>query len=310
MLSDIEQRLAGWTNYLSLPGPHDAATYGQTCSTCHDPHRNQNASQLRNPKFSNRFFTLSTGYVQTNVYYTNFNGTVTTNVYFLNSAFASHYDAGIQICGQCHNTRGAQWSDTSRAPHLSPQYNLLIGAVQEGYLNSTNPMPASHGLNTNGCAECHMVSHTAPAPTDANPNVTGHRFEVLLSGCLPGGCHASTNEVRNLVSATQSGISNNITTVLSLLNLWASIRAPAVLQTNYGPRSWEYTVPGGLTDPYGTNTGPATAYQALIPNAIKQARFDLYLVYNDQTLGVHNGSYARMLLNHASSNVIYQLSQP
>jgi len=310
MLNNYDDQLAGWTNYVSLPSAHDAATYGQTCSTCHDPHRDTNESQLRNPKFSTRFFTLSTAYVQTNAYRTNFSGVITTNTYFLNSSFASQYDAGIQICGQCHNSRGAQWTDTSRPPHHSPQYNMLIGAAQAGYMNGTNGLTATHGSQTNGCAQCHMHSTTVASPTPTKPNVTGHGFDVLMEGCVLAGCHSSTNEARSLMNSAQNSTTNSITTLLSLLDLWASIKAPLILQTNYGAFSWEYTTPGALTDPYGTNIGPSTAHQAFIPKTIKQARFNLYTVFHDQSLGLHNRSYANILLNHANSNIIYQLRQP
>jgi hypothetical protein len=46
-----------------------------------------------------------------------------------------------------------------------------------------------------------------------------------------------------------------------------------------------------------------------VPDAIKQARVNLYLVENDGSFGVHNGAYSRYLLRVATTNVNLQLSQ-
>jgi hypothetical protein len=106
------------------------------------------------------------------------------------------------------------------------------------------------------------------------------------------------------------------------LNEWAATQAPAALRTN-GVVAWEYTTPGGLT--WQTNqtgqvtswaladqvnfTGPNAAGQALIPDNIKKARFDLYLVVNDGSLGAHNWIFALNLLS-AAENLIGQELHP
>jgi hypothetical protein len=40
-----------------------------------------------------------------------------------------------------------------------------------------------------------------------------------------------------------------------------------------------------------------------VPDAIKKARFNLYLVQRDASQGVHNKDYTRFLLNDAKTNV-------
>ena len=77
--------------------------------------------------------------------------------------------------------------------------------------------------------------------------------------------------------------------------------------TNYGTLAWEYTTPGDLS-PSGA-VGPSTADQALIPDDIKKARFDLYLVLYDGSFGVHNGPYDSDLLQSAQTFVENQLYQ-
>ena len=95
-----------------LPNRVDAAYFGITCAVCHDAHENmanppkQPNPQLRNPlqSFANFSYNTST-----------------------NTTFAAQSNPDIQLCGQCHNMRGATWKDTSRSPHHSPQYNILVG---------------------------------------------------------------------------------------------------------------------------------------------------------------------------------------
>ena len=53
----------------------------------------------------------------------------------------------------------------------------------------------------------------------------------------------------------------------------------------------------GWTQSNQANTyGPNAAAQALIPANIKKARFNLYLVVNDGSLGTHNWVFAFNLL--------------
>jgi hypothetical protein len=59
-----------------------------------------------------------------------------------------------------------------------------------------------------------------------------------------------------------------------------------------------------------TNAGPSAADQTKVPDPIKQARFNLYLVFHDGSLGAHNGEYSRFLLDTAKTNVLYQLGLP
>jgi hypothetical protein len=310
MLANYEDALSGFSDVLRLPSTGDVTNFGVVCVTCHDPHARDRDHQLRNPVCSTNFFSFFTGAATTNLYYTNFQGVITTNTWPANSVFAAQYNPAIQICAQCHNDRGATWQSSSRPPHHSPQYNLLIGAVQTNYLNGTNlTLIGSHGLNTNGCVQCHMHSFTVASPTGANPNDTGHRFDVSLAGCVLAGCHATANEASALLAATALATTNRITELVGLLNQWAVSKSLPVLRTNYGALAWEYTAPGTLSQA-GTNAGPSSARQAAIPNAIKQARFNLYLVFHDGSLGSHNEAYARFLLDNARTNVVLELNRP
>ena len=296
----VRLALINGQNPLTLTNDLDVAV---TCAVCHDPHSTSfNPAQLRNPIFSTNNFSLATSDVFTNKYAANTN---------------------INLCGQCHNARGAAWTDTSRAPHNSLQYNFLIGSIGELSDGPAKFNPGSHtGLPgsaqysisgtfylTNQCVSCHMQKDAAPA------NTHSHTFEVDSHDvCM--NCH--------LFDPGQSvpDISNQVSTVIFLLNRWAAIKAPAALRTN-GAVIWEYTTPGGLiwqTNSFGFVTGwtqvdqvnfsgPNAAGQALIPNNIKKARFNLYLVINDGSFGVHNSIFGRGLLTAAEFFVEQELFQ-
>jgi hypothetical protein len=299
----VRLALIGGQNPVALTNDLNVAI---TCAVCHDPHStNSNPAQVRNPLFSTNYFSLSTTDMFTNVYAANTN---------------------INLCGQCHNARGAAWTDTSRAPHNSPQYNFLLGSIGELPSGPTNFVPATFNPGThaglpdpgtfyltNQCVSCHMQKDAPPATTHT------HTFEVTSHAvCL--NCHSFDP------GNSAPGVSNQITTVLVLLNNWAATVRGA-FQTNSGANGgalWEYTTPGGLklvTDPLsgyatgwtlvnqGTNTGPNAVGQALIPDNIKKARFNLYLVVNDGSLGIHNWIFALNLLS-AAENMIYQELYP
>ncbi len=272
-----------------------------TCAVCHDPHQtNSYPVQLRNPPASTNYFALTSA--------------DTASV----AAFTNKYNANtdINLCAQCHNDRGATWTDTSRAPHLSVQYNFLLGSVGEllGGTATFNPgnhagLPSSAAYSisgtfylTNQCAACHMQTDSRGAPDHST---------MITSDAVCLNCHITPPEILQDYYLTPA-ISNNVITLISAMNQWAAVQTNSLLATN-GVVAWEYTTPGGLT--WQTNslgyvsswslanpvtfTGPTKAGQALIPDQVKRARFNLYLVLNDGSMGVHNPSLALNLLNAA-----------
>jgi len=296
----VRLALINGQNPLTLTNDLDVAI---TCVVCHDPHQtNSNPAQLRNPIHSTNYFSLATSDVFTKKYQANTN---------------------INLCGQCHNARGAAWTDTSSAPHHSLQYNFLLGSIGELLGGSATFNPGTHaGLPnsarfsisgtfylTNQCVSCHMQKDAPPAITQS------HTFEITSHDvCM--NCHLTEP------GQSASTISNNVSLLIYELNLWAATKAPAALRTK-GVVIWEYTTPGGLiwqTNSTGFVTswiqmdqvnfsGPNAASQALIPNNIKKARFNLYLVINDGSLGAHNLTFALDLLYAAQILVEQELFQ-
>ncbi|MCU0771317.1 MAG: ammonia-forming cytochrome c nitrite reductase subunit c552 [Verrucomicrobia bacterium] len=313
-------QLSGLTGSSLTAAVNGDANMGITCVVCHNPHSTtSNPYQLRNP-------------------------TRSTNDYFLitSGTLGSQYNAQVNVCAQCHNHRGALWNSDAtnnlvtlpngtvvtnnpsvRSPHHSPQYNMLLGTV--GVLPAGTPVWASahNGIRlvtnslsqviavTNQCVTCHM-------PTEEHQNgppevaaVTGHRFEVESYGaCLP--CHQPLVDpekgeaaMRDLVELTAAAIEMQLWYTKSLLDEWATQHAPAAL-TNYGALAWEYRPAGDLNP--GANGPTLAEQQASVPDAIKKARFNLYLVLYDGSGGSHNPFYALDLLEAAQDWAIEAMS--
>jgi hypothetical protein len=252
--------------------PAGDADVAIVCISCHDPHQtNAYPAQLRNPLAS-------------------------TNDYFISTkgAFLTQYDPTINVCAQCHNHAGASWTNNACEPHHSPQYNMLLGTVGELESGLAPNQPGSHALLiTNQCVGCHM--QTKPFVSAAQPANTGHSFEVYQYG-LCANCHVSTNTAAELVTFVTGDVSNQVQDIKSLLDNWAASKAPASL-AKYGTLAWEYTAPGGLSS---GGPGPDATEQSQIPENIRKARFNLYLVQNDGSFGVHNPNYAIALLQTAA----------
>ncbi len=116
---------------------------------------------------------------------------------------------------------------------------------------------------------------------------------------LCANCHGSVGNASNLVVFVSEVITNEIQVLQASLNKWAITKAPAILGTaQYGTRAWEYTKPGSLS---AGGPGPTPTLQKRIPVNIQKARFNLYLVLYDGSLGVHNPLYSLTLLDTAQS---------
>ena len=289
----------------------------QTCVVCHDPHATNSIApvQLRNPLSSTNDFHLA--------------GAALTNAAAYTVLLTAN--TNINLCAQCHNDRGAKWSDTARPPHHSLQYNMLLATVGE-LAPFYPPYQAAHaGLSgsasvsisgtfylTNQCAACHMQSFAA---SGGKPS---HSFTVVTNVCA--NCH-NVSQLPSLPLTTYvGGFSNQIAGLIVSLNQWAATKAPTVLKTN-GAVAWEYPTADGLawqTNASGVLTGwtqseqtlpafngPATVFQSSLTNypGVLKARFNLYLVLNDGSRGAHNWLYSLFLLNSAQYFVQQELNK-
>lgn len=276
---------------LELPTGPVAAETPVTCTVCHDSHKPNldNTHSLRNPRYSTNFFSYSTS---------------------TNTSFAKQYKPEVQMCGQCHNMRGASPNDTSRPPHHSPQYNMLIGdiGVDVGYVPAR--VTAAHTRLQEQCTHCHTHPHHPDEPSESEPVYTGHAFEPRAENCTQ--CHESVQKAETLIASTQAEVRASIQEVKALLDRWSETKAPEALRAKYGKLVWEYTSAGQVSNPTGQPgvAGPTSKEQTDVPIDIKKARMYVYMVEHDGSYGVHNGKYARYLLGTAKTNVLNLIEAP
>ena len=292
------------------PLPAGDADMPVVCAVCHDPHAVHAYTNVLNGvyMFTNQLTGVGVvisntqlGAVYTNQLRNPFGSTI--NYSMTNGTFASQYNPNINLCAQCHNDRGASWTNWTYPPHHSLQYNMLLGTVGELASGLPPNLPATHSQLEQQCAACHM--QTAPYQSAAQPAITGHSFQVqLYNVCTP--CHGS-GQGQGLVELMNTIVSNEVSQVVGSLDQWATNASPPALRS-YGTLAWEYANPGGLSS---GGPGPTNAaLQALIPVNIQKARFNLYSVYNDGSGGVHNPFYILTLLDTAQTWVQGELNKP
>ena len=287
---------------LTLTNDFDVAI---TCAVCHDPHQTYVWTNELNGviTFTNQL-TGNVAYITNNelgAVYTNQlrNPYASTNDFVLTTSevFSNAYNPNINVCAQCHNDRGSAWTDTSRSPHESPQYNMLLGTVGQLATGPSPGYPAAHSQLEMQCAECHLQT--------ATNNASGHTFEVATYN-LCYNCHP---DPAGLVQFVTSDISNQIQQTKASSGPVGHQRCAGGVadERSCATLAWEYTTPGDLSAT--TNSGPSAAQQSPDHHDIKKARFDLYLVLYDGSYGVHNGPYDIELLQAAQNFVDGQLYQ-
>ena len=284
-----------------LPDGHEAGAVGIACATCHDPHnKHAHTNVLAGVQsFTNALTGFS--YVFTNALlgpgYTNQLREPLSSLqdYHTGGSFSTNYNPQINVCAQCHNDRGASWVSGDRPPHHSPQYNMLLGTVGELATDLPPNLPGTHSRIEKQCVSCHMQT---------SGQTSGHNFIVTsYEACVT--CHGSASNAQGLIGFVQGIINSMSQQVKAGLDQWATNNAPAEIR-KYGTLAWEYQNAGQLSNPDGTLRGPvsdrndpAKDEQKYIPTDIKKARFNLYLVINDGSYGVHNGPHAITLLDAA-----------
>lgn len=294
-----------------LPYGSHAGAVGVSCATCHDQHAvhvHSNAFPAV-VAFTNPLTGLSLTLTNREL------GAVYTNQlrYPLNSLedyhstgeFPAHHNPRVQLCAQCHNDRGASFLSGEAAPHPSLQYNFLLGTVGELPNGSSPGLPSTHSRIEKQCVTCHM-------PT--SDHSSGHRFAVTSYETCAS-CHGTAANAAGFVGFVR-GIITNLTQQVKIdLDRWALTQAPPQLR-KYGALAWEYQQPGHLSNSDATAHGPiadrldeSRDEQHLIPAGLRKARFNLYLVLNDGSYGVHNGPYAISLLLAAQEWIQQELEE-
>lgn len=186
-----------------------------------------------------------------------------------------------QVCGECHNGRGADGGDakltssTSRPDmHEGPQMNMLLGIGGAELPTAPITRTTTHATIVGQCSHCHMggASHAFVPNYD--------------TGCQP--CHTAADAAAR-VAALKTEIVND------LYALRTRMQNYAVANNLGGPDCWDYT-----TNIPAPEVAPN---QSLIPIQLKRSRHNYYFVLIDNSNAVHNSAYGRYLLSTANTNM-------
>lgn len=172
------------------------------------------------------------------------------------------------LCGQCHTRRDDDvWTKTSRPPHHSGQFAFLLGTG--GFLKTEDQPRTMHVFVQGQCVKCHM--YRKPFESEEKPTITGHSYKADVRACSP--CH-TPEAAEAMIKSTHDDISGQLAALKTRLDSWGN---------------WEFVSSGGPQD------------QSVIPDQVKQARWNYYWVLNDGSGGVHNAKYARELIKTANA---------
>ena len=315
----------------------------QVCAQCHSGGRGMRwdgtAYSLTTNLVSATVTNLVYIYTTNSVSYTNIYGQVFSNAqgnpvtyqtYAVTTSTNPVIGVGIVTPLIAYTNGGTVYYTTNSSgfsvPHYPVQYNILIGQADFDYASNGVPNKThAHTTAPDQCATCHVPKYA----TGAHSNNTGHSFAMDYYGCQSS-CHSSYSSAALAAKVLNQKMtqSNSMDRVVSLLKQWSTNVAPAILRTNFGPLAWEFPSIGALSKKVTNNgviyaSGPPSAYKpslgavpsgtndnlqlAYVPQDIRMARFSLYVVYEDQSLGVHNPSYVSALLADAETRVINQL---
>jgi hypothetical protein len=278
----------------NLPSAQEAGAVAIACAVCHDAHEQYAHTNVLNGLKTN----LLTGLVITNtqlgLVYTNQMRSPLASLADFHSMgnFATNFNSEINLCAQCHNDRGASAKMVDAPPHGSSQYNMLLGAFRQEDTGIPSSQPGAHALLEKQCVTCHMQTVAG---------ASGHTFKVD-NYTLCATCHSDPEP---LVQFTKTAVLYNVQRDKAALDFWAALKAPPALQ-KYGSRAWEYPEAGPLSAP---GPSPTVAEQSMLPPNIQKARFILYLVFNEGSLGAHNGPYTAGLLTSAYDLVLQELQK-
>ncbi|MFZ2492977.1 MAG: hypothetical protein WA208_15955 [Thermoanaerobaculia bacterium] len=278
-----------------------------TCVVCHDPHN----------------IGTTSGSAATNAPM-RIEGTTP----MLDSGFVVKDAGKSAICMTCHNSRRGIRNDTvamtdlSRATHLGPQTDILVG--QNMYFVETGTK-GYHGMMADACVACHMEKTAPPPLLSYNSGGTNHTFFASKTICSKCHTNITAASVQHEVETTMHELATQIE--LALVNaMKAQIRAGNVITLASTPVTTiksandivgiEYIESHGrqganviLADgkkvsdlalnsikvlrPTGTSV---EIYATMDPNVAK-AGWNYWMVHSDGSEGVHNPTFVKKALD-------------
>jgi formate-dependent nitrite reductase cytochrome c552 subunit len=250
----------------------DSAMIG--CAVCHDPHSNTiSEAQLRQDPEEEIIIPFD----ETNI--------------------GAHGNGNI--CMKCHNGRRTRDNYDGHiasgsghfGPHGNPQAPVLYG-VMGADLGAPADYDTSHAhatLTANGCVDCHMWSRDYISAEE--PHIWGHTFLPVVEACAV--CHVGETDMEALQADLHSEVAGLLQDFVDEWpEAWKDVTDPdnPVLHnrtdTNDPP---EYFGPP-TEDPDG--------------NAYRECLWNYNLVVDDLSMGTHNPTFVRDLLNQSIARLV------
>lgn len=191
------------------------------------------------------------------------------------------------LCITCHNGRKLPDPEKKPAPHRGPQFDILKG-IGGARVAGVNYPSSPHGANPDTCVSCHM------GPNGGVPN---HTFRILdtpaYAEATCGKCHSGLTTINRGALADYDGdkvVEGIQDEVKGLL---------AVLEEAIKAKEAELGVKGG--ENHGSLEWKDASGKVVdnVPTELYNAVFNLELVENDGSHGVHNPAYVVTLLQQS-----------
>lgn len=187
------------------------------------------------------------------------------------------------LCIFCHNGRKLADPVAKPAPHASSQADVLFamnGVRVAGVSYGSSP----HAANPNTCVSCHMAEYQG---------VVNHTFEVIDTPAYVekacGPCHPGLTVVNRLSLADYDGdgviegFQDEVQGLINLVRKEIEAKEAALGVTGaYSHGSFHWTNAAGV--------------EVDVPAALYNAYFNVTLVEDDGSLGIHNPAYVVNLL--------------
>ncbi len=169
----------------------------QTCATCHEPHSVGTTSGADD---------------------TNATVRISGNTPALEAGFQATNVGKGAICMTCHNGRRGlhddahfSLSDLSRAPHVGPQADIVMG---QNLFFAEVGTPGYHAKIEDSCVNCHMDQTDPPAALSNNLGGTNHLFNASTDICAKCHTEITAEQVQGAVEAKMELLKEEIQNAL------------------------------------------------------------------------------------------------
>jgi hypothetical protein len=275
-----------------------------TCAACHDPHAVGTTSGSPNSNATVR---------------------IAGTTPMLDAGFAAENVGRGAVCMTCHNGRRGlkddqhALTDFSRAPHVGPQTDVIMG--RNMYFTTVGTR-GNHANIEDVCVTCHMESSPPPAALSYNQAGTNHTFFAKAEICQK--CHSSItlasvqepveHKMEVLKEAIETGLANVMKAQLRAGNAidigGTKITTPGDVAhvefiESHGRQGVTVTLGNGkeVAD-IALNSvkvvppaGAAKELLALADPALAKAGWNYFMVHSDKSKGAHNPAFVNSALD-------------